>query len=151
MRRWLSSGSRLCASAGSDNARETARIGNLKRALRPMLEWRGAGVPQGCRIRGNRRRELVSAPRCCLREAGAGFDALTFDGAVDGGAADAEEFGDLGGAVLTAVHQRDQVCFLAAVELGLLAAQPAFGLGDLHALAGAEPDQVGTQPPWPGR
>jgi len=64
-------------------------------------------------------------------------------GAVDGGAADAEEFGDLGGAVLAAVQQGGVVCFLSAVELGLLAAQPALGLGDLYALAGAEPDQVG--------
>jgi hypothetical protein len=86
---------------------------------------------------------LVSAPRCRLREASSGSDALAFDGAVDRGAADAEEFGHLGGAVLAAVHQRDEVRFLAAVELGLLATQPAFGLGDLHALAGAEPDQVG--------
>jgi len=39
------------------------------------------------------------------RETGSGFDALAFDGAVDGGAADAEEFGDLGGAVFAAVHQ----------------------------------------------
>ena len=28
------------------------------------------------------------------------------------------------------------------VELGLLATQPPFGLGHLHALAGAQPDQV---------
>jgi hypothetical protein len=34
------------------------------------------------------------------------------------------------------------VCFLAAVELGLLAPQSTFRLGDLHALAGTEPDQV---------
>jgi len=61
-------------------------------------------------------------------EAGSGFEALTFDGAVDRGAADAEEFGNLGGAVLAAVHQGDEVCFLAAVELGLLAAQPTLAL-----------------------
>jgi hypothetical protein len=41
------------------------------------------------------------------------------------------------------VHQGDQVRFLTTVELGVLAAQPALGLGDLHALAGAQPDQVG--------
>jgi hypothetical protein len=68
---------------------------------------------------------------------------LPFDGAVDGRAADAEQVGDFGGAVLTAVHRGDQMCFLAAVELGLLAAEPVLGLGDLHALAGAQPDQVG--------
>ena len=32
--------------------------------------------------------------------------------------------------------------FLLAVELGLLAAQPALGFRHLHALAGAEPDEV---------
>jgi hypothetical protein len=76
---------------------------------------------------------------------------LAFDGAADRGAADAEEFGNLGGAVLAAVHQRDQVRLLPPVELGLLATQPALGLGDLHALAGAEPDQVGTRRPSRGR
>jgi hypothetical protein len=49
----------------------------------------------------------------------------------------------LRGAVLAAVHQRHQVRFGATVELRLLAAQPTLGLGDLHALTGAEPDQVG--------
>src|SRR5680860_707101 len=53
------------------------------------------------------------------------------------------QVGDLGGAVLAAVHYRDQVGFLTSVELGLLAAQSALGLGDLHAFAGAQPDQVG--------
>jgi hypothetical protein len=54
---------------------------------------------------------------------------LTFDDSVNGGAADTEEFGDLGGAVLAAVHQGNEVSFLAPVELGLLAAQPTLGLG----------------------
>src|SRR4051812_42421120 len=58
---------------------------------------------------------------------------LAFDCSVDRGPADAEEFGDLEGAVLAAVHQRDQVGLLLSVELGLLAAQPALGFGDLHA------------------
>jgi hypothetical protein len=118
--------------------------GNPKRGLKPMRKWRGAGVPQGCRIRDSRRRERVPALRCRLREAGSRFDALPFDGAVHGGAADTEELGDLAGAVL-AVHQRDEASFLTAVELGLLAAQPALGLGDPHALAGTEPDQVGLE------
>jgi antitoxin YefM len=110
-----------------------------------MREPRGAGVPQRCRIRDNRRRELVSALGCRLGETGSGFGALPLNGAVDSGAADAEEVGDLGGAVLATVHQGDQVCFLTAVELGLLATQPTLRLGDLHALASAEPDQVGLE------
>jgi hypothetical protein len=47
---------------------------------------------------------------------------LTFDCPVDRRAANAEQVGHLGGAVLAAVHQRHQVRFLAAVELGLIAA-----------------------------
>ena len=35
--------------------------------------------------------------------------------------------------------------FLALAELGLLAAEPAFGLGDLHAFAGAGADEVGFE------
>ncbi len=62
-------------------------------------------------------------------EAGSGFDALAFDGAVDRGAADAEESGDFKGALLAAVHRGGQVCFLATVELGMPAAQSAFGHG----------------------
>jgi hypothetical protein len=49
---------------------------------------------------------------------GLGCHALPLDGPVDGGAADAEELSDLGGAVLAAVHQRDQVRLLAAVGFG---------------------------------
>jgi hypothetical protein len=48
--------------------------------------------------------------------------------------------------------QRDEVGLLAGAELGLLAAQPALGAGDVHALAGAHPDQVGLElRSWPGR
>jgi hypothetical protein len=36
---------------------------------------------------------------------------LAFDGAINGGSADAEEFGDLESAVLAAVHQGDEVSF----------------------------------------
>src|SRR5688500_8192724 len=54
----------------------------------------------------------------------------------------AEELGHLGSAVLDAVNERDQVGFVLPVELGLLAPQSTLGLGDLHALAGAQPDQV---------
>jgi hypothetical protein len=70
-----------------------------------MRQWRDAGVPLGCWIRDGRRPDLLSAFRSRLRAAGSGFDALTFDGAVDGGAADAEEFGNFKGAVLAAVHE----------------------------------------------
>ena len=37
------------------------------------------------------------------------------------------------------------MCFLATVELELLAAQPALGLGDLHPFTRTEPDQVGLE------
>ena len=81
----------------------------------------------------------------------AGYDALVLsagvalDGAIDGRSGHAEEVAELGDAVLVGVMQRDEMRFLARVELGLLAAQTAFGLGDLHALAGAHPDQVGLE------
>ena len=39
----------------------------------------------------------------------------------------------------------DEMSLLARAELGLLAAQAAPGLGDLHALAGAHADQVGLE------
>ena len=108
-----------------------------------MRECRGAGVP---RVSDSGRPAPWAVSRFDVASGGRlWLDALPFDGAVDGGAADAEEFGDLGGAVLAAVHQGDEVSFLTAVELGLLATQPALGLGDLHALAGAEPDQVGLE------
>jgi hypothetical protein len=57
-----------------------------------------------------------------LGKSGCGVEVLSFDGAVDGGAPDAEEFGDPGRAVLATVHQGDEVGFLPTVELGLLAA-----------------------------
>ncbi len=45
--------------------------------------------------------------------------------------------------MLAGAVQREEMGFLPRVELGLLAAKAPLGLGDLHALAGAEPDQVG--------
>ena len=66
-------------------------------------------------------------------------------GAVDGGASDAEQVGEFGGAVLTGLEQADQMCFLPGVELGLLAAAPTLGLRYLHPFAGAQPDQVGLE------
>ena len=40
------------------------------------------------------------------------------------------------------VHGGDEVSFLAFAEFGLFAAEQAFGLGDLHAFAGAGADEV---------
>jgi hypothetical protein len=77
---------------------------------------------------------------------GSRFDALPFDGAVNGGAADTEELSDLEGAVLAACT-RDRVSFLTAVGPGLLATQAPPGLGDLHAFASAEPDKVADSEP----
>jgi hypothetical protein len=48
------------------------------------------------------------------------------------GAGDAEQVGELSGAVIAAIEQSQQLRFLSWVELGLLAAQTPFGLGDLH-------------------
>lgn len=50
------------------------------------------------------------------------------DGPIHGGAGHAEQVADLGGAVLAAVQELDQVRFLARVELGLLAPQMTLGL-----------------------
>ena len=63
-------------------------------------------------------------------------------GSVDGGAADAEQVGKLGGGVLPPLGQCDQVGFLAGLKLGLLAAEVTLGLGDPHPFAGPHPDQV---------
>jgi class 3 adenylate cyclase len=47
--------------------------------------------------------------------------------------------------VLAGLEQRDKVSFLTRVEFGLLTLQSALGLGDFHALAGAEPNEVGLE------
>lgn len=60
-------------------------------------------------------------------------------------AGDAEEFGDFRAGVPAAVVEGDEVLFLGGGELGLLAAQPALGLGDLHAFAGTGTDEVGFE------
>jgi WS/DGAT/MGAT family acyltransferase len=80
-----------------------------------------------------RRRVLPSPPGVAL------------DGAVDDGAADTEQFGDLQGAVLAAVDQGHPVCLLLPAEFALLARQSTVGLGDLHALDGPEPDRLGLE------
>jgi hypothetical protein len=67
------------------------------------------------------------------------------EGAVDGGSADAEEFGEFGLSVGAEVVQLEQVFGLVRLQLGLLTAKPAVGLGDLHPLPGSHPDQVGFE------
>jgi hypothetical protein len=64
---------------------------------------------------------------------------LAFDRAVHSRAADAGQVGDLGGPVLAAVHQEDQVGLLATVAIALLA------LGDVEVLQ-APADLLDT--PW---
>ena len=61
---------------------------------------------------------------------------------VDGRASDPEQVGVRSSAVLPALKQGHQVRFLPAIELGLLAMQTPFGLGDLYALLGAQPNQA---------
>ena len=67
------------------------------------------------------------------------------DDAVDGAPGDAEELGDLRAGVPAAAVQGHEVFFLGGGELGLLAAQAALGLGDLHALPGPRADEVGLE------
>jgi hypothetical protein len=64
------------------------------------------------------------------------------DRAADRRTSDAERLGELGGGVLAGAMKLDKERFLALAELGLLAAEPALGLGYAHALAGADPDQA---------
>jgi len=64
------------------------------------------------------------------------------DGAVDGGACDAEQLGDFGSGVRTLEVQLHQVVLLCSREFGLLTAQTALGLRHGHSLARAHPDQI---------
>jgi len=61
---------------------------------------------------------------------------------VDGRASNPEQVGELSGAALPALKQGHQMRFLSAIELGLPATQTPFGLGDLDALFGGQPNQV---------
>ena len=70
-----------------------------------------AGVPYGCAMWDTGVGSFSSSRP--PGDAGACHVALSFDRAVDGRAAHAEQVGDLGGAVLAAVHQGDQVSLLA--------------------------------------
>jgi hypothetical protein len=67
------------------------------------------------------------------------------DGAIDGRARDGEALLELADVVLAGAVELDQVRLLDGAELGLLAAQTTLGLGDLHPLARAQPDQVGLE------
>ena len=62
---------------------------------------------------------------------------------VDGGAGDAEQVGELSGAVLPALRRATRLRFLPVIQLWLLPTQTSFGLGDLDAVSGAQPNQVG--------
>ncbi|SNR67925.1 hypothetical protein SAMN06272737_118120 [Blastococcus mobilis] len=149
------------ARAGTPNALIWRRPHVLRRYLAPVRRgnpWRPHGHPRetaGCpagvwlaRQPGDRATAEVrpACPRPPLPCAdwprlGPGLVA----GAVDGGAGDAEQVGQLGGAVLTCPVQGPQVGFLSWVELGLFAAQLPLGLGEPHALARAQADQVGLE------
>ena len=58
---------------------------------------------------------------------------------------DPEELGDFRAGVLSSAVQGHEVLFLGGGELGLLAAQPALGLGDLHAFPGPRANEVGFE------
>ncbi len=78
------------------------------------------------------------------RAAGSDYCGLTgtLDCAVDGGAGDAEDLGEFGAGVASGTPQLHEVQLLGRFEFGLLAAQPALGSGDLHALPCPHPDEV---------
>ena len=64
---------------------------------------------------------------------------------VHGGPGDAHAFGDLASRVLAGVDEAKQRLALVLRELRLLAAEPTFGFGDRHALAGSGANQVGIE------
>lgn len=68
-----------------------------------------------------------------------------FEGSVDCGPADAEEFSDLGDVVVAAVVHAADLTVLGGLEAGLLAAELAVLAGDVHALAGPLADQVSLE------
>src|SRR3954454_9615710 len=74
---------------------------------------------------------------------------LSGEGAVDGGARDREQLGQIADRVLTGVVHAAQLAPLLVGELGLLAAELAAelaaGAGDRHALARAQADEVGLE------
>ena len=70
-------------------------------------------------------------------------DCVASDCSVNGRPGDTEQVADLGSAVLARLQQRDQVRFLPRVERGLLAPEPALGLGDSYAILGPQANEVG--------
>src|SRR5918998_6017802 len=81
----------------------------------------------------------------CGEESSCGGAPAALQCAVDRRAADPEQVGDLGCAVLPGGDQADQMSFLPCVELGPAAAQAALGLRDPHPLLGPQPDEVGLE------
>ena len=72
----------------------------------------------------------------------AGAGSFSLHRSVNGRAGDAEQVGELSGAVLASMKQSHHVCFLPMVQLGLFTTQTPFGFGDFHPLPGAQPNQV---------
>jgi hypothetical protein len=99
--------------------------------------WRRLRCPAGVWSAGHESRVLAGG--AVARTAASSFSLTR---AVDGGAGDAEQVGKLSGAVFAAVEQLGQMGLLAMIEFGLLVTQAPFRLGDSHAFAGAQPDQV---------
>jgi hypothetical protein len=64
------------------------------------------------------------------------------EGPVDGSATDGEDFHDVGDGVFAGGVHAGELGLLAGRELGLFALKFAFGAGDGHSSAGAEPEQV---------
>src|SRR4051812_47417122 len=88
-----------------DKQLRSSRKANLFRWLAARCDAELMGFPHGWTVRDSPGggTSLADGPVC---EVGSRLVALPLDGAVDGGAADAEELSDLGGAVVTAVDQR---------------------------------------------
>ena len=83
-----------------------------------------------------------------VNEIGSAFQLLrncSTHGPVHRGPGDAEQLLELADGVLAAAVQADEVGFLSGAELGLLAAEPALGLCDFHAFAGAHAGEVGFE------
>ena len=72
-------------------------------------------------------------------------DGLSLNGAVDGGAGDAEQFGELGRRVRARAMDFHQVTLLGHRQLGLFAPEMAFRFGYLHPFACSGSDEVGFE------
>src|ERR1035437_2483261 len=110
------------------------------RHKRAVLSRRGVPAGHGNHLSADRGADADDVAR-----------SLSLHCSVDGGAGDAEQVGELSGAVLAAIEQSHQVSFLPMVQLGLLATQTPFGLGDLHSLSCAQPNQLGLETRRPSR